>query len=164
MERCERPVPSADQIEIRVRATGLNFHDVMWTMGLLQDEAVETGFAGPTLGMECAGVVARVGANVTHVKPGDPVIAFAPQCFSAYVMAAASDVFPAPVGMSLDEAATLLIAHCTSVYALETLARLQPGERVLIHGAAGGVGLAAIQYRAACRRDCVRDRGHRCEA
>jgi NADPH:quinone reductase-like Zn-dependent oxidoreductase/acyl carrier protein/short-subunit dehydrogenase len=146
VERCERPAPSADQIEIRVRATGLNFHDVMWTMGLLQDEAVETGFAGPTLGMECAGVVARVGANVTHVKPGDPVIAFAPQCFSAYVMAAASDVFPAPTGMSLDEAATLLIAHCTSVYALETLARLQPGERVLIHGAAGGVGLAAIQY------------------
>jgi acyl transferase domain-containing protein/NADPH:quinone reductase-like Zn-dependent oxidoreductase/NADP-dependent 3-hydroxy acid dehydrogenase YdfG/acyl carrier protein len=146
IERCERPAPRADQVEIRVRGTGLNFHDVMWTMGLLQDEAVETGFAGPTLGMECAGIVSRVGSKVTRVKAGDPVIAFAPQCFSAYVMADASDVFAAPAGMTLEEAATLLIAHCTSVYALETLARLQPGERVLIHGAAGGVGLAAIQY------------------
>jgi acyl transferase domain-containing protein/NADPH:quinone reductase-like Zn-dependent oxidoreductase/NADP-dependent 3-hydroxy acid dehydrogenase YdfG/acyl carrier protein len=146
IDRCDRPAPGPDQVEIRVRSTGLNFHDVMWTMGLLQDEAVETGFAGPTLGMECAGEVAHVGANVTHLKPGDPVIAFAPQCFSAYVMANASDAFPAPAGITLHEAATLLIAHCTSVYALETLARLQPGERLLIHGAAGGVGLAAIQY------------------
>jgi acyl transferase domain-containing protein/NADPH:quinone reductase-like Zn-dependent oxidoreductase/acyl carrier protein/short-subunit dehydrogenase len=146
IERCARPAPGPDQIEIRVRGTGLNFHDVMWTMGLLQDEAVETGFAGPTLGMECSGEVVRVGANVTHVRPGDAVIAFAPQCFSAYVMADAGDVFQAPAGMSWQDAATLLIAHCTSVYALESLARLQPGERVLIHGAAGGVGLAAIQY------------------
>jgi acyl transferase domain-containing protein/NADPH:quinone reductase-like Zn-dependent oxidoreductase/NADP-dependent 3-hydroxy acid dehydrogenase YdfG/acyl carrier protein len=146
IERCAHPAPGPGQVEIRVRGAGLNFHDVMWTMGLLQDEAVETGFAGPTLGMECTGEVARVGADVTTLRPGDPVIAFAPQCFSAYIVADQKDVFRAPEGMSLEEAATLLIAHCTSVYALEYCARLQPGEHVLIHGAAGGVGIAAIQY------------------
>ncbi len=146
IERCARPEPGPDQIEVRVRGAGLNFHDVMWTMGLLQDEAVETGFAGPTLGMECTGIVTRVGDNVTKLAPGDPVIAFSPQCFSAYVLTDQQNVFRAPDGLSLEDAATLLIAHSTSVYALETLARLQPGEHVLIHGAAGGVGIAAIQY------------------
>jgi phthiocerol/phenolphthiocerol synthesis type-I polyketide synthase C len=145
-EQCERPAPGPGQVEIRVRAAGLNFHDLMWVMGLLPEEAVETGFAGPTLGMECAGEVVRVGEGVTEFHPGDAVIASAPQCFSAYVLASAAHILPKPDGVSYEAAATVLTAFTTVVYSLEHLGRLQSGERVLIHGAAGGVGLAAIQY------------------
>jgi NADPH:quinone reductase-like Zn-dependent oxidoreductase/acyl carrier protein len=133
-------------VEIQVRAAGLNFHDLMWTMGLLPEEAVETGFAGPTLGMECSGEVVRVGEGVTEFHPGDAVMASAPQCFSAYVLASAAHTLPKPAGVGYEAAATVLTAFTTVVYSLEHLGRLQPGERVLIHGAAGGVGLAAIQY------------------
>src|SRR5207237_965603 len=56
--------PGADDVEIDVRATGLNFRDIMWALGLLPSEALQDGFAGPTLGMECAGVVTRVGSRV----------------------------------------------------------------------------------------------------
>ena len=79
-----RPLPaaSADEVEIRVKATGLNFRDVMYTLGLLSDEAIENGFAGPTLGLEFSGVVEAVGSNVTHVTPGQAVVGFGPARFS----------------------------------------------------------------------------------
>ena len=146
LEGCARPAPDRGQVEIRVRAAGLNFHDLMWAMKLLPDEAVETGLAGPTLGMECAGEVVRVGDGVSEFRTGDAVIAGAPQCFGTHVLAAAAHTLPKPSGVSHEAAATVLTAFTTVVYALEHLGRLQPGERVLIHGAAGGVGLAAIQY------------------
>ncbi|MBS5218119.1 MAG: hypothetical protein KHY61_08595, partial [Sutterella wadsworthensis] len=60
----------ADEVRISVKATGLNFRDVMWAMGLLPEEALENGFSGPTMGLEASGVVTAVGANVTHVVPG----------------------------------------------------------------------------------------------
>ncbi len=146
LDRCSRVDPEPDQVEIRVSAVGLNFHDMMWIMGLLPDEAVETGFAGPTLGMECAGRVLRVGSGVIDFQPGDEVIAFAPQCLSAFLLANQVNVFPKPPGLSLEAAATLPIVFSTVIYALEKLGRLQRGERVLIHSASGGVGLAAVQY------------------
>jgi phthiocerol/phenolphthiocerol synthesis type-I polyketide synthase C len=71
-----------DEVEIEVRAAGLNFRDVMYAMGLLPDEAVENGFCGPTLGMEVAGIVTRVGSAVTDLAPADAVMAFAPASFS----------------------------------------------------------------------------------
>ena len=71
-----------DEVRIDVRATGLNFRDVMWTMGLLPEEALENGFSGPSLGLEAAGVVRAVGRNVTKFVPGDAVVAFGPACFS----------------------------------------------------------------------------------
>jgi acyl transferase domain-containing protein/NADPH:quinone reductase-like Zn-dependent oxidoreductase/NAD(P)-dependent dehydrogenase (short-subunit alcohol dehydrogenase family)/acyl carrier protein len=133
------------QVEITVKAAGLNFRDVMYAMGLLSDEAVEHGFAGPTLGMELAGVVSAVGPEVGELAVGDEVIAFAPACFAERVVTASAAVARKPAGWSFNAAATVPTTFFTAYYALQHLARLQPGERLLIHGAAGGVGLAAIQ-------------------
>jgi NADPH:quinone reductase-like Zn-dependent oxidoreductase/short-subunit dehydrogenase/acyl carrier protein len=134
-----------DEIEIQPKAVGLNFRDVMYAMGLLSDEAVENGFAGATLGMELSGVVTRVGAEVEEFAPGDAVVAFAPACFASRVITKAGSAALKPEAWSFEEAATVPTVFFTVYYALHYLARLQPGEKVLIHGAAGGVGIAAIQ-------------------
>src|SRR6185295_3167285 len=70
------------QIEIDVHAAGLNFRDMMWAMGLLPEEALSDGFAGPTFGLECAGVVRAVGAGVADLAVGDRVAGFAPAALS----------------------------------------------------------------------------------
>lgn len=134
------------EVRIRVHATGLNFRDVMWALGLIPDELVEDGFAGPTLGMECAGEVTEVGPGVEGLSPGARVLAFAPSAFAREVVTKASTVAPLPDHVYYREAATLPIPFFTAYFALNTLARLRAGERVLIHGGAGGVGLAAIQW------------------
>jgi phthiocerol/phenolphthiocerol synthesis type-I polyketide synthase C len=135
----------AHEVEVRPRAVGLNFRDVMYAMGLLPEEAVENGFAGASLGLEFAGVVERVGAQVRDVAPGDAVLGFGPACFASRVTTRRDAIAALPPGWSFEAAATVPTAFFTAWYALKQLADLQPGERVLIHGAAGGVGLAAIQ-------------------
>ena len=142
---CARPAPGPGEIEIEARAAGLNFRDVMYAMGLLSDEALEQGFAGPTLGLEVAGVVARCGPGVQRFRPGDAVLAFAGASFASHVVVAERAVAPKPAAWTFAEAATVPTVFFTVWYALTEVARLQPGERILIHGAAGGVGIAAIQ-------------------
>ncbi|MEM9010794.1 MAG: SDR family NAD(P)-dependent oxidoreductase [Pseudomonadota bacterium] len=139
-----RRQPEAHQVEIEVAATGLNFRDVMWAMGLLPDEALEDGFAGATLGMECAGRVVRAGSEAGFAL-GDEVIAFAPSCFASHVTVDAQAVAPIPGGVAPELAASIPTAFMTAQYALGDIARLASGETVLIHGGAGGVGLAALQ-------------------
>lgn len=140
-----RPVPGPNQVVIEVKAAGLNFRDVMWAMGILPEDALENGFAGPTLGMECSGEVIEVGEGVEGFRPGDAVVAFAPACLSSHVVADQACLTRKPARLSFEEAATIPTVFFTAYYALETLAHLREGERVLIHGAAGGVGLAAMQ-------------------
>lgn len=135
----------AHEIEVRTQATGLNFRDVMYLMGLLPDEAVEKGFAGASLGLEFAGVVSRVGSSVTHLQVGDAVMGFGSSCFASHIVTRADAVAPMPQGWAFEAAATVPTVFLTVYYALKQLADVQPGERVLIHGAAGGVGIAAIQ-------------------
>ncbi|WP_322013575.1 SDR family NAD(P)-dependent oxidoreductase [Paraburkholderia sp. J12] len=134
-----------DEVEIQPVATGLNFRDVMYAMGLLSDEAVETGFAGATVGMELSGRVTRVGAGVNAFKPGDAVLGFAPASFATHVHTRAGAITHKPGSMTFEEAATIPTTFFTAYYALVELARLRRGERVLVHGGAGGVGIAAIQ-------------------
>jgi phthiocerol/phenolphthiocerol synthesis type-I polyketide synthase C len=134
-----------DEVEIEVRAAGLNFRDVMYAMGLLPDEAVEDGFCGPTLGMEVSGIITRAGHQVVELAPGDAVIAFAPASFGNRVRTRALAVARKPAAWSFPAAATVPTAFFTAYYALAELAHLREGEKVLIHGAAGGVGIAAIQ-------------------
>lgn len=137
--------PGPGEVCIDNRAAGVNYRDVMFTLGRIPEEALEAGAAGPTLGLECAGVVAAVGAGVTGLAPGDRVCCLAGGCYDSQVLAQAPCVFALPEAMTFAEAATIPVAHFTAYYALTHLARLAPGEKVLIHGAAGGVGLAAIQ-------------------
>jgi acyl transferase domain-containing protein/NADPH:quinone reductase-like Zn-dependent oxidoreductase/acyl carrier protein len=140
----------SEGIEVAVRATGLNFRDVMYALGLLSDEAVVSGFAGASLGLEFAGVVSRVGPAVTGLTPGDPVVGFAPSSFGNRVVTQSAAVAHLPEGLSFEAAATIPSTFLTAFYALHHLARLQEGEKVLIHGATGGVGIAAIQVAKWC--------------
>jgi acyl transferase domain-containing protein/NADPH:quinone reductase-like Zn-dependent oxidoreductase len=140
-----RRVPASGEVEIEVAAAGLNFRDVMWTLGLLPDEALEEGFAGATLGFECAGRVTAVGPDVAGIAVGAQVIAMAPAALASHVTVAARAVLPAPTGLEPAAAATIPVAFLTAYYALHHLGCLTEGECVLIHGAAGAVGLAALQ-------------------
>jgi len=150
-EAHEPLVPAGDELDIEVRATGLNFRDVMYALGLLSDEAIENGFSGPTLGFEFAGVVHGKGALVEgDFQPGDRVVGFGPSSFANRLVTNANAVARIPEGMSFEAAATIPSTFFTVYYALHYLARLEPGEKVLIHGAAGGVGIAAIQIAQWC--------------
>ncbi len=133
-----RGAPGPGEVEIEVRATGLNFRDVLNVLDLYP------GDPGP-LGGECAGEVVAVGEGVTHVKPGDAVLALAPASFSTYVLTLAEFVAPLPKSMSMEQGATIPICFLSAYYALCRLGRMKAGDRVLIHAASGGVGLAAIQ-------------------
>ncbi|MHB1426224.1 MAG: SDR family NAD(P)-dependent oxidoreductase, partial [Gemmataceae bacterium] len=136
-----RQAPEACQVEIEVAAAGLNFSDVMKSLGIypgLDD--------GPlSLGAECSGRITAVGAGVHDLRVGDEVLAVAPFAFGSHVLTHAELVAPKPPRWSFEESATLPIAYLTAVYALEHLGHLSAGERVLIHSATGGVGLAAVQ-------------------
>lgn len=140
----ERPL-LPNEVEVTTRATGLNFRDVMYLMGLLPDEAVEKGFAGASLGLEFSGVVSRIGTSVRDFAPGDAVMGFGASCFASHVITRDDAIIQMPEEWTFEAAATIPTVFFTVYYSLRHLADLQPGERVLIHGAAGGVGIAAIQ-------------------
>src|SRR6185312_941583 len=144
-EIAPRPL-GAGEIEIDVKAAGLNFRDVMWGMGLLPEEALIDGFAGATFGLECAGVIRAVGPEVEGLAVGDRVVGLAPASLASRVTTLARAVVPIPDALGFAAAATAPVAFVTVFYALGTLGRLEAGETVLIHAAAGGIGLAAIQY------------------
>ena len=140
-----RTAPGPDEVEIEVGATGLNFSDVLKVMGLYP------GLSGGVvpMGIECGGRIAAVGSNVTDWKVGDPVVGIAPFCFASHATTNHLAVAKKPEYLTDEEAATIPIAFLTAYYGLVELAKIQPGERVLIHAGAGGVGLAAVQV---CQR------------
>ncbi|MFB9951063.1 type I polyketide synthase [Rhizobium puerariae] len=144
-EACDLPVPDKDEVVIAVEATGLNFRDVMWAMGLLPEEALEDGFAGATIGMELAGRVVEAGSAVKDLAPGDRVMGIAPAAFSTHVRVRGDGVTKFPDKMGFSAAATVPVAFLTAYYAMVHLGHIEKGETILIHGAAGGVGLAALQ-------------------
>ncbi|WP_432973948.1 SDR family NAD(P)-dependent oxidoreductase [Dactylosporangium sp. CA-233914] len=136
-----RVPPGPGQVEIEVAAAGLNFSDVLKALEICP--GVPPGVV--PLGAECAGRVVAVGDGVTGLRAGDRVMAVAPSSLAAYTTTDARLVAPVPPGLSDEEAAAVPVAFLTAVYGLEYLARLGPGETVLIHSATGGVGLAALQ-------------------
>ncbi|MHC2107585.1 type I polyketide synthase [Methylobacterium sp. CM6246] len=141
----ERRTPGKGEIEIAVEATGLNFRDVLWALSMLPEEILEDGFAGPRLGLECAGRVTAVGPGVKGFKAGDPVVAFAQSGFATHIVVPEIVVAPSPQGLDPMAAATVPVAFLTAYYGLVSCARMRRGEWVLVHGGAGGVGLAALQ-------------------
>ncbi|MGD9633264.1 MAG: SDR family NAD(P)-dependent oxidoreductase [Pirellulales bacterium] len=137
----EREAPQAGQVEIEVRATGLNFSDVLKALGLypgIKDAIVP-------LGIEASGVVTAVGEGVTRFKVGDEVFGVVPYAFASHARTAEYALVPKPKSIDHDEACTVPITFLTAYYGLVRLAQMQRGERLLIHAGAGGVGLAAIQ-------------------
>ncbi len=141
-----RPAPGPAEIAIEVKAVGVNYHDVLWAMGILTDEAVADGYCGDQLGLECAGVVTAVGPDVQGFAPGDRVYGMAKAALASHAVCPIGIVGHMPEAMTFAEAATLVAVFITVHYSLTTLGHLKAGETVLIHGATGGVGLAAIQH------------------
>ncbi len=139
------PQPAAGEVVIEVAATGLNFRDVMWAMGLLPEEALEDGFAGATIGMEFSGTVVTAGEGVDDLRPGDRVMGIASAAFATHVVVTRAGVTKIPDDLDLVAASTVPVVFLTAWYAMVELGRIRPGETILIHGAAGGVGLAALQ-------------------
>ncbi len=144
LEETAPSVPGPGEAVIAVKAVGLNFRDVMAATGLLPEEA-ESGQAWQSLGLECAGVVLAVGRGVKHVKRGDRVMTAAKGCFQSHLKLPAALLHRMPRTLGFVEAATISSAFMTAYHALVSLAHLRKGERVLIHMATGGVGLAAIE-------------------
>lgn len=142
LRKSTRREPGPKEVEIQIRAVGLNFRDVLMAMDLVppvfESLSIDVGF-------ECVGKITAVGEGVEGLQVGDEVIAGAPACFSSYTTTNASLVTPKPVHLSFEEAATILIAFLTAYYSLHHVGRIREGERILIHAAAGGVGLAAVQ-------------------
>jgi NADPH:quinone reductase len=134
--------PGPDEVRIRMRAAGVNFPDVLIVQKKYQVQP-ELPF---TPGSEMAGEVISVGQGVSHVKPGDRVIAFCGTgAFAEEVIAASRTVVPMPPGLDFDVAAAFTLTYGTSWHAIRDRAALQPGETMLVLGAAGGVGLSAVE-------------------
>ncbi|MCB2262545.1 MAG: type I polyketide synthase [Candidatus Thiosymbion ectosymbiont of Robbea hypermnestra] len=143
----QRQVPGPGEIEIEVHAASLNYKDVLKVNRILPEETLGNTFYGDSLGMEAAGVVTSVGEGVKDYRVGDRVVASLPGAFSAYITVPVDAIFlvPKPGNISYEEAVSVPRVFVTAYYGLHYIARLQPGESVLIHAATGGVGMAAIQ-------------------
>jgi NADPH2:quinone reductase len=135
-------VPGPGEVAVGVKAAGVNFPDVLTIQGKYQFRP-ELPF---TPGNEFAGVVLAVGPGVTSVAAGDRVIGFTRTgAFAEQVLAPAEALMPMPPGMDFDTAAAITLTYGTSHHAVVDRAALQAGETMLVLGAAGGVGLAAIE-------------------
>jgi synaptic vesicle membrane protein VAT-1 len=141
------PQPKAGEVLIRVKAIGVNFADLLQRMGIYP------GAPRPPFvpGLEIAGVVERIAggsgaAEGQPLKPGDAVAALTQfNAYAQWVAVSARQVYRLPAGMTFEHAAAIPGNYLTAYHSMFTMGNLQPGDRILIHGAAGGVGTAAVQ-------------------
>jgi len=142
LEELPDPVPGPDEVVVDVRAAGVNFPDVLTIQGTYQIRP-PLPF---TPGNEFAGVVRAVGPGVTAFAPGDNVIGFTRTgAFAEQALAPVSALLPMPAAMDFDVAAALTLTYGTAYHALADRGAVKPGETILVLGASGGVGLAAIE-------------------
>jgi NADPH:quinone reductase len=137
------PEPQAGpgEVVVEVRAAALNFPDLLMVQGLYQVKPPLPFVAGT----EMAGVVSAVGEGVTGLAVGDAVVGACGQTLAERVAAKAAMLLPAPRGMSFEAASGISITYFTTMHALRQRAALQPGETLLVLGAAGGVGTTAVE-------------------
>jgi phthiocerol/phenolphthiocerol synthesis type-I polyketide synthase C len=140
-----RRTPRPGEVEVEVEATALNFRDVMLCLGLLDDAILGDGLTSGAVGFEFAGRVRAVGAEASAWQVGDLVMGFGSGAFASHIYVPASNLARVPSGLGTAAAAAIPVAFVTAWYSLVDKAALRTGETVLIHGAAGGVGLAAVQ-------------------
>lgn len=141
----EVPEPGPDEVLVRVRTVALNFPDVLLARGQYQVRP-ELPF---TPGIELCADVAAVGPGVTRVAVGDRVVGWGQGALAPFAVLPASAVYPAPEGLDDVHACGLTIAYQTAWFGLHRRAALRPGETLLVHAAAGGVGSAACRLGAA---------------
>jgi NADPH2:quinone reductase len=133
--------PGPKQVRIDIKAAALNYPDALMVQGLYQVKP-PLPFAP---GSEFAGVISAVGPGVTRFKPGDRVVALGLGGFAEEAVVDEARIMPLPHGMTFETGAATFLTYCTSLRALKDCGRLEPGESVLVLGAAGGVGIAAIE-------------------
>ncbi|KAJ5217474.1 type I iterative polyketide synthase [Penicillium citrinum] len=125
-----------DDVELDVHYAGLNFRDIMVTLGVIDGER--------GLGLEASGVIRQVGPGVTHLRPGDRAIALGTGLYTSRLVTSSRLCFPVADDMSMKDAATIPVAYATAIYSLLTVGQLERSQSVLIHSACGAVGQAAI--------------------
>lgn len=140
MQEVPDPVPGPEQVLIRTVTTGVNFADIMSRQGRFNKDVPFTP------GLDVAGVIEKVGDNVENLQVGQHVMAFAASgSYAEKVLANASATFPIPESLDFDLAGAMLVVGTTAYSIVNNVAKIKAGDSVLIHAAAGGVGLTAIQ-------------------
>jgi NADPH2:quinone reductase len=139
-EEIPQPVPGEGEVLFRVTSTCVNYADVQWRLGNYVDRTLPA-----TLGREAAGVIEAVGPGVTTLQVGQPIMARAIGGNAQYAIAQVQNVFPCPPGLDMTQAGGMPIVFLTAYHLLRSLKPVQPGETVLVHAAASGVGTVLIQ-------------------
>jgi NADPH:quinone reductase len=142
LEEVAVPTPGPEDVLIAVKATAVNYADALMTAGRYQTKP-DLPFSP---GLETAGVVTACGGRVTRLKPGDRVMAILPYGgLAEMAVAPEAETYPIPASMSFEEAGAFPVAYISSHVAIRWQGRLEPGETLLVLGAAGGVGLTAVE-------------------
>ncbi len=147
-EEIERPTPKDDEVLVKVRAASLNPLDWHFMRGEPYFIRLMTGLRRPKftrLGVDVAGRVEAVGRSVTWFEPGDEVFGGCRGAFAEYACARESELITKPEGVTFEQAACVNVAALTALQSLRDKGRVRPGQKVLINGAAGGVGTFAVQ-------------------
>src|SRR5947207_3918157 len=149
VEDVEKPTPADDQVLVKVRAVSVNPYDWHFVEGTPKIMRLGVGLRKPKdiqIGVDFAGTVEAVGKNVTQFKPGDEVFGGRGGAFAEYVCRRAEGaVALKPANLTFEQAASVNIAGITALQALRDKGKVQPGQKVLINGASGGVGTFAVQ-------------------
>ena len=147
-EEIEKPTPASDQVLIKVRAASVNPYDWHFMRGTPYAVRIISGLRkpkSPQLGADVAGQVEAVGVSITHFKPDDHVFGICKGAFAEYACAPESSLAIKPDNATFEQAASVPIAGLTALQALRDKGKIQPGQKVLINGASGGVGTFAVQ-------------------
>ncbi|MGB0743400.1 MAG: SDR family NAD(P)-dependent oxidoreductase, partial [Opitutales bacterium] len=166
-----RKTPEGGEVEVRIEAAALNYKDLLKLYGRLHPLVLSDTYFGTTLGMEAYGKVCAVGPECkTSLEVGDPVLLLLPSGFRSYATVPETFVIKAPSHMS-KACASIPVVYLTAMHGLEKIAQITAGERVLIHQASGGLGLAAVDVARKCdaeiyatagseeKRQALRERG-----
>jgi NADPH:quinone reductase-like Zn-dependent oxidoreductase len=156
LDHVDRPPVGADQVLVRVRATSVNTPDWVTVVGAPYVLRLQSGLRRPKVpvrGSDVAGTVEAVGKNVIDLRPGDEVfgslwtqsISEGVGTFAEFTVAPASQLIRKPAGLTFEEAAASVMSGLTALLAMRDAGRVEPGKRVLINGASGGVGTLAVQ-------------------
>ena len=148
LETIAKPVPTDKQVLVKVRAASVNPYDWHFMRGEPRIMRIEFGLRKPKgmrMGVDFAGIVEAVGKEVTQFQPGDEVFGGRTGAFAEYVVIAEQFLVPKPGNINFEQAGAVQIAGLTALQGLRDNGKLQPGEKVLINGASGGVGTFAVQ-------------------
>lgn len=147
-EEVEKPLPRENQVLVRIRAAAANPLDWHYMRGTPYLMRMDSGFRkpeDPSVGVDMAGIVAAVGGNVTQFKVGDEVFGTVNGAFAEYALTTERRIAPKPANLTFEQAAAVPVAALTALQGLRDQGRIQPGQKVLINGASGGVGTFAVQ-------------------